>query len=119
METDTILESHNYVNGIYSIIDDVLKNKTYSNSEINKWSNIICEECMKYLYSKTLPLKYIISCYILKNSNAETSIQYSTYWGKDDRHLQICWPHDQNNCNMLCYINIYALKVSDGSVAQL
>ncbi|SBT77434.1 dynein light chain Tctex-type, putative [Plasmodium ovale] len=111
---DTIWEEHGCVEKIYSIVDDVLRNKTYSNNEINKWSNIICEESMSFLYSKMLPLKYIISCYILKSANTETSLRFSTYWDKADKHLQICWPHDHRDCNMLCYVNVYLVNISDG-----
>ncbi|SBS92458.1 conserved Plasmodium protein, unknown function [Plasmodium ovale curtisi] len=84
---DTIWEEHGCVEKIYSIVDDVLRNKTYSNNEINKWSNIICEESMSFLYSKMLPLKYIISCYILKSANTETSLRFSTYWDKEDSRI--------------------------------
>ncbi|GAW81322.1 hypothetical protein, conserved [Plasmodium gonderi] len=97
---------------IYSIVDDVLRNKSYSNSEINQWSNVICETCMDFLYSKMLPQKYIISCYILKNTNTETSLKLSTYWDKGDKYLQIAWPNDIKNCNLLCYVNIYILKIA-------
>ncbi|SOV74476.1 outer arm dynein lc3, putative [Plasmodium sp. gorilla clade G3] len=96
---------------IYSIIDEILRNKSYSNNEINQWSNDICEMCMSYLYSKMLPFKYIISCYILKNTNKETSIHYSTYWDKADRCFQICWPNNMKDCNMICYVNIYTLEI--------
>ncbi|VWU50266.1 dynein light chain Tctex-type, putative [Hepatocystis sp. ex Piliocolobus tephrosceles] len=111
METDSSIEEQEYTKKIYSIVDDVLKNKTYSNNEINKWSNTICEKSMNFLYSKMLPVKYIISCYILKNVNTNTTIRFSTYWDKNDKHVQICWPYDIKNCNMICYVNIYILKI--------
>ncbi|CDO63113.1 outer arm dynein lc3, putative [Plasmodium reichenowi] len=106
-----IWNEHEFIERIYSIIDEILRNKSYSNNEINQWSNDICEMCMSYLYSKMLPFKYIISCYILKNTNKETSIHYSTYWDKADRCFQICWPNNMKDCNMICYVNIYTLEI--------
>ncbi|SBT71640.1 dynein light chain Tctex-type, putative [Plasmodium malariae] len=111
---DTTWKEKDCIEQIYSIVDDVLRNKKYSNNEINQWSNIICEACMNFLYSKMLPQKYIISCYILKNTKTETTLRFSTYWDKADKHLQICWPHDLKNCNMLCYLNVYIIKILDG-----
>ncbi|CRG93003.1 outer arm dynein lc3, putative [Plasmodium gallinaceum] len=110
--TDT-WEEKECMKQIYSIIDDTLRNKSYSNNEINQWSNVICENCMTFLCSKMLPMKYIISCYILKKDDKETSIHLSTYWDKEDKHFQICWPQDLKSCNMLCYVNIYIIKISD------
>ncbi|VUZ96403.1 dynein light chain Tctex-type, putative [Plasmodium vivax] len=97
---------------IYSIVDDLLRNKTYSNSEINQWSNVICETSMDFLYSKLLPAKYIISCYILKSASTEAALRFSTYWDTGDKHLQICWPKGQKNSNMRCYVNVYILKIA-------
>ncbi|CAA9988600.1 conserved Plasmodium protein, unknown function [Plasmodium knowlesi strain H] len=112
MENDLRGNEKECVERIYSIVDDLLRNKTYSNSEINQWSNVICETSMDFLYSKLLPAKYIISCYILKSASTEAALRFSTYWDTGDKHLQIFWPKDQKNCNMHCYVNVYVLKIA-------
>ncbi|EUD68358.1 hypothetical protein C922_01378 [Plasmodium inui San Antonio 1] len=84
----------------------------FSCVQINQWSNVICETSMDFLYSKLLPAKYIISCYILKSANTEAALRFSTYWDTGDKHLQICWPEDQKNSNMRCYVNVYVLKIA-------
>ncbi|KAI4837748.1 dynein light chain Tctex-type [Plasmodium brasilianum] len=121
VKNSTTWKEKDCIEQIYSIVDDEninecgSKNKNkIENKNINQWSNIICEACMNFLYSKMLPQKYIISCYILKNTKTETTLRFSTYWDKADKHLQICWPHDLKNCNMLCYLNVYIIKILDG-----
>eukprot|EP00756_Hemistasia_phaeocysticola_P059629 Hpha_TRINITY_DN3646_c0_g1::TRINITY_DN3646_c0_g1_i1::g.877::m.877/K10420/DYNLT; dynein light chain Tctex-type 1 len=78
----------------------------YDEALAPKWVNKICEETMDLLVKHQKPLKYVVTCYIMRNSGGGLHMFSSAFWdcgGNDNMFMH----KDEANRFMHCVVCVY------------
>lgn len=97
----------------YDVIESVLKDKTYSNTLVNKWVDEICSRITKDLIDMNKPFKYLVSCAVMQKNGAGLHLGHSCYWDRTNDNTVIArWPSEKRkdpNARLVCIVSIYGV----------
>ena len=64
----------------YDVIEAVLKEKVYSDVEVDAWIDEICSRIMEELVNQRKPFKYLINCTVSQKNGAGSHLAQSYHW---------------------------------------
>ena len=89
---------------VLAIIKERLDKKLYNSNDAQTWSNLLCEQVLKFLTDLNKNFKFIVNCMIMQKSDAGLSISGSCYWDNEvDGNLVI----KLETTNLICVMNIF------------
>jgi dynein light chain Tctex-type 1 len=62
---DLTMNQQEVEDAITEVIEEVLMNVVYDDSQVGGWIDSICEMLIKRLYDMNKPYKYCVSCFIM------------------------------------------------------
>ncbi|XP_051912643.1 dynein light chain Tctex-type 1-like [Hippocampus zosterae] len=103
---------------ILESIEQVLVGKSYSEADVPKWINALCEDIMKKLIESQKPYKYMINCLIQQKTGQGLIAASSSFWDSaSDLGVTVMWPKDkqikgdQTKASIQCMVTVYTLSL--------
>ena len=90
------------------VIEDHLKQRTYSSKDSQKWSNTISEKIIADMRVFNSNFKYIVTCIILQKGESGLSLSSTCYWNSVlDGNITVRW----DNSTMYCIVNVFGVAL--------
>lgn len=117
---------------MYEVIESTLKDKVYSENQVQSWVDDICSRLSKDLVDSRKPFKYIgevrtsmsmypfnvlsvsaVSCVIMQKNGAGLHSGHSCFWDAVNDNVVIArWPNEKRkdpNARLVCIASVYGV----------
>lgn len=98
---------------ILQAVEAVLKDKTFSETQVQGWIDAICSKISQTLIDTNKPFKYIITAAIVQKSGTGLHIGHSSFWDiANDNAVVVRWPTEKKkdpNARLNCVVTVFGV----------